>query len=273
LTEWAEEPADFLFGNPNARVAYFKAKRDRVSRGRLLEDRDRHLALGRNFTRSLRDSKNLAQTSGISSQLTDTQAIRTTPVQVPLRGTGGKQFERPSRSSLHRVQRFDFEFACFNFREVQYVVSTRQQGLGAVANGFVYSRCSFAQAGFEQKVAHPMTPFMGVRISWLMLARKALFASVLACADRARVSVPPQLFPFADIADHAEHPNRFAFRVDQTSADFRPNATGVFRHQTQFEARRRLIDRMQGREKIGRASRSEGSMTARTFKCAISVCA
>ena len=31
----------------------------------------------------------------------------------------------------------------------------------------------------------PMTPFMGVRISWLMLARNALLASLAACASTA----------------------------------------------------------------------------------------
>ena len=29
----------------------------------------------------------------------------------------------------------------------------------------------------------PMTPFMGVRISWLMLARNSLFAWLATCAD------------------------------------------------------------------------------------------
>jgi hypothetical protein len=48
---------------------------------------------------------------------------------------------------------------------------------------FKYERCSSVMSVSRASSVMPMMPFMGVRISWLMLARKALFASV---ADSAR---------------------------------------------------------------------------------------
>jgi len=38
------------------------------------------------------------------------------------------------------------------------------------------SRCSSSSGVSAQQVAKPSTPFMGVRISWLMVARNSLFA-------------------------------------------------------------------------------------------------
>ena len=59
----------------------------------------------------------------------------------------------------------------------------------------------------------PMTPFMGVLISWLMLARNSLLARLAAsaCADRLRepevrlADFRLRLFALADVAQDARH--------------------------------------------------------------------
>jgi hypothetical protein len=51
------------------------------------------------------------------------------------------------------------------------------------------SRWSSANRVSSRRLLMPITPFIGVRISWLMLARKALFALVFdSAASRARSS-------------------------------------------------------------------------------------
>ena len=50
-----------------------------------------------------------------------------------------------------------------------------------------YSRCSAVNGGvLSSKLAIPITAFIGVRISWLMLARNALFAAFAASAFSVR---------------------------------------------------------------------------------------
>ena len=47
-----------------------------------------------------------------------------------------------------------------------------------------YSRCSSARGVFRRSPLIPITALSGVRISWLMVARKALLASLAASASR-----------------------------------------------------------------------------------------
>ncbi len=46
-----------------------------------------------------------------------------------------------------------------------------------------YSFCSVSKSVSNSSAAIPMTPFMGVRISWLMFAKNADFARVAASAS------------------------------------------------------------------------------------------
>ena len=46
-----------------------------------------------------------------------------------------------------------------------------------------YSRCNLSNRVSNSKPVMPMTPFMGVRISWLMLARNSLLATDAAIAS------------------------------------------------------------------------------------------
>ena len=47
-----------------------------------------------------------------------------------------------------------------------------------------YSRCSSVSAVFRRSPLIPITAFIGVRISWLIVARNALLASLAASASR-----------------------------------------------------------------------------------------
>ncbi len=49
-----------------------------------------------------------------------------------------------------------------------------------------YSRCSGERSVSSSRPVMPITPFMGVRISWLMLARNSLLAALAASACAAR---------------------------------------------------------------------------------------
>ena len=59
----------------------------------------------------------------------------------------------------------------------------RQQRVAAVADGLGVARAARRRASVSSsRPVMPMTPFIGVRISWLMVARNALLASVAASA-------------------------------------------------------------------------------------------
>jgi hypothetical protein len=70
----------------------------------------------------------------------------------------------------------ELEFAGFDLREVEDVVDDAEQ---VAAGEFDLVELVFllrAEAAAAQQVAMPRMPFIGVRISWLMLARKLLLA-------------------------------------------------------------------------------------------------
>jgi hypothetical protein len=71
---------------------------------------------------------------------------------------------------------------------VEDVVDDGEEGVAAVADGAEYSRCSRVSSVLARSWAMPRTPFIGVRISWLMTARKALLAWLAASAARASSS-------------------------------------------------------------------------------------
>ena len=74
-------------------------------------------------------------------------------------------------------ERIKHQFARFDLGEIQDIVDDRQQRLGAeLRTVSAYSRCSAVSGVSSSSPVMPMTPFIGVRISWLMLARNSLFA-------------------------------------------------------------------------------------------------
>ena len=86
------------------------------------------------------------------------------------------------------------QLASFNSRNVKNIVDQQQQGIGRPFDRpgiFLLLRLSSVP---RRKSVIPKTPFMGVRISWLMFARKRLFILV---ASRAVVSAVSSLFVLA----------------------------------------------------------------------------
>ncbi len=78
----------------------------------------------------------------------------------------------------------EIELAGLDLREVENVVDDREQRAGAVANrlGVVALGWRRSRVSSNSSVM-PITPFIGVRISWLMLARNSPFARFAAAED------------------------------------------------------------------------------------------
>ena len=105
--------------------------------------------------------------------------------------------------------------AGFDLGKVQDIVDDREQGVAAVAD----DRCKFLLFGSRGVSSSspliPMIAFIGVRISWLIIARKSLFARFAASAASFAflsstsatflsvmsriVSIAPTEFPFESI--------------------------------------------------------------------------
>ena len=69
----------------------------------------------------------------------------------------------------------ELELAGLDLREVEDVVDDVEQRLAEFAAVCAYSRCCGDRSVASSSSVIPMTPFSGVRISWLMLARNSDF--------------------------------------------------------------------------------------------------
>ena len=79
--------------------------------------------------------------------------------------------------------RLELELARLDLREVEDVVEDREQRLGRrLAPSSRQSRCSAVSSVSSASSVMPMMPFIGVRISWLMLARNSLLARLASIA-------------------------------------------------------------------------------------------
>src|SRR6185312_13996258 len=74
------------------------------------------------------------------------------------------------------INAFDIQLSGLNFGKVQDVVDQRQQGDGGTLHHVEILALLRGEVASESEFRHPMMPFMGVRISWLMLARNSLLA-------------------------------------------------------------------------------------------------
>ena len=95
----------------------------------------------------------------------------------------GQQFER-RREAFAQVERNDVEFSLpasiFEKSRMSLMrVSSDSPDAWTMSR---YSRCSLRELGVEHSSVMPMMPFIGVRISWLMLARNSLLARLAASA-------------------------------------------------------------------------------------------
>ena len=62
------------------------------------------------------------------------------------------------------------------FEKSRISLMTKSKASALVFTVVAKSRCSLVRSVSSRKLTMPMTPFMGVRISWLMFARNSLFA-------------------------------------------------------------------------------------------------
>ena len=102
------------------------------------------------------------------------------------------------RDRLHRIREqprqmernaFDMHLAGFDLRKIEDVVDDREQRLGRRLDDLQVLTGSSSSRVPSASSVMPMTPFIGVRISWLMLARKSDFARLAAsAASIARIS-------------------------------------------------------------------------------------
>ena len=81
----------------------------------------------------------------------------------------------------------EVELAGLDLGEVQDVVDDCQERVRRSPDGLGVLALLVGQVGLEQRPVMPITPFMGVRISWLMLARNWLFARLDSTAKRSAV--------------------------------------------------------------------------------------
>ena len=99
------------------------------------------------------------------------------------------------------------------------IVSSDSELLRTVS---VNSRCSGSRVVSSSRLVMPMMAFMGVRISWLMVARKALFASLAATA--------------AACASWAASNSRALSRASEASSAKRPNSSSSARLKVRSDA-------------------------------------
>ena len=103
----------------------------------------------------------------------------------------GHELER-GLDALPQVERrlLELEPAGLDLREVQDVVDHGEQRIAAPADHLGELPLLRGELGVQQSPVIPITAFNGVRISWLIVARNALLASVAASASSRRWSSP-----------------------------------------------------------------------------------
>jgi hypothetical protein len=87
-----------------------------------------------------------------------------------------KDFVEPERPF------FQFELAGFDLGKIQDVVDDSQQRIGRALNNLKIMAIFGGTSSLRARSVAAMTPFMGVRISWLILARNSLLARVAVSA-------------------------------------------------------------------------------------------
>lgn len=82
-----------------------------------------------------------------------------------------------------KVNSFQFQPACFDLGKIQNIIKDSQQSLGAVKGCFKEIPLFGGELRFEPSSSMPITPFMGVRSSWLIFARNSLLARLASSAS------------------------------------------------------------------------------------------
>ena len=163
----------------------------------------------------------------------------------------GQRLEHVAHQIAHRERDgFELQLARLDLREVEDVVEDRQQRVGRRLDGRRGSRAAARDSSVSRASSvMPMTPFIGVRISWLMLARNSLLARLASIAlsradDEIRVRgaqlrgarldgllelllVPQQLpVPLLNLAEHLVEPAHQLADLVAAGAARRADRTG-----------------------------------------------
>ena len=145
------------------------------------------------------------------------------------------------RELRERLRR-DLDPAEFDFRHVEDAVDKGQQMPARTLINWdllagAHPASSSSWAIISEK---PMMAFSGVRNSWLMVARKRIFAaSACSAALRARSSACSWIFPVGDVAHHGDDFGLSRHRGLQSLVRAAGNAFRPRRNQPDFPARAR----------------------------------
>ena len=87
-------------------------------------------------------------------------------------GALGQKFADFFHQSMHlEIQALQFQFAGFDLGEVEDIVNDAEQRVTRMVGGFGKALLFGVNSVSSSNSVMPKTPFMGVRISWLMFAR------------------------------------------------------------------------------------------------------
>ncbi len=129
--------------------------------------------------------EHLPQPAGVAHQhLGHVRRNRVGQLEVLLVGPHAERFERIAQAVVEvEIDGVDVEPAGFDLRKVEDVVDDRQQRIGPRASPAPSARAARgSRVASRASSVMPMMPFIGVRSSWLMLARNSLFARLAASA-------------------------------------------------------------------------------------------
>ncbi len=90
---------------------------------------------------------------------------------------------RVMRRSKSSVSNSNFPASILEKSRISLMIASSESPLFLMV--FAYSSCSEVNSVSNSRPVMPITPFIGVRISWLMLARKSLLAMFAAWASTA----------------------------------------------------------------------------------------
>jgi hypothetical protein len=190
LRKRLKEPAHSFGGEADAGIAHGERQLDAAPFARLRGDGQHDLALVGELHRigeQIQDD--LAQPCHVADDRRRNVAFEhVRGVEMLLDGARADEVER-RLDALAQVERLrlDVHPPGLDLREIEDVVDDRQQRVADVADRRGVVALLVVERGVEQQPLMPITAFIGVRISWLIVARNELLAS-LADSAAARAS-------------------------------------------------------------------------------------
>ena len=184
LGEGLEEPADAVGGDSDAGVGNFEADEGGVGEIFFEGSGDGNMAgLGELDGVVHEVKEDLLEALGIAAEMGGERRL---DAEFEFKGFGAglgrEDIEHILDGSTEfEVDGFEVQLAGLNFGEIEDVVDVASEHFsGGLEHVDVACSCLVESSVWRSSSAMPRTPFKGVRISWLMLARKWLLASLAA---------------------------------------------------------------------------------------------